>query len=237
MDQWLERLGFAGQWLVETARAAAHAATDAANHLAEQAADAAEDPMEQLPAGVSPAFLAGAAGTMLAARLLQPSEVRWSRAVLAGVVGTLLYDAEMVLDQRLSGRKFDTIGPLGEALTDSPELQPWAGWAAHYAAGVVLAMCYARYLHDRIPGPPALRGALFGVVDAVTLEWGGLLPLLSRVVPGARVPPGYVGLAHCPGLTAQSLLRHTAYGIGVGLVYRSPEQAPFSDGLARSIDW
>lgn len=219
MDQWLERLGFAAQWLVDTARSAAEAAGEGAGDLAQDAEDAMEDGLDALPFSASPAMLAGAAAPWLASRLLHPAEVRWRRAVVAGVVGTLLYDATMLLDQRLTGRKFDTIQPLGEALTDNPDLQPWAGWVAHYAAGVGLAVFYARYAHERLPGPSVARGAVFGVLDAVTLTWGGVLPLLSRFAPGARIPPGYAGLAYSPTLTAQSLLRHTAYGIGLGLVY------------------
>lgn len=225
MDRWLERIGYAAQWLSDTARAAAATASESAAHFAGGASDladgveeAAGDAMEELPMA-APALLASTAGAWMAARLLRPEEVRWSRAILAGIVGTLLYDAEMLLDQRVLGRKFDTIGPLGEALTDDPSLQRWAGWAAHYAAGVGLAVVYARYLHHRLPGPVPLRGAAFGVLDATTLAWGGLLPVLSRVVPDVPIPPGYAGLAHARAITAQSLLRHTAYGVGVAVTY------------------
>ncbi len=224
MDRWFERIGFAAQWAVETARSAAGAAAERAGGLvgsfAEEVEEAAESGADALSFDLSPGLLAGTATAWLAGRFLRPSEVSWTRAVLAGIVGTLLYDAEMLLDQRLSGRKFDTIGPLGEALTDDPQLRPWAGWAAHYAAGIGLAALYARYLNDRLPGPPVVRGALFGALDAATLSRGGLLPLLSRAVPGVTIPPGYAGLAYAPVPNAQSLLRHTAYGIGVGLVYR-----------------
>lgn len=219
MDRWLERLGFAAQWMVETARSAAVAASESAGDLADEAEEAVESGLEGLPFELSPALLGGLAIPWLAGRVFRPAEVSWPRAVAAGVAGTLLYDAVMVLDQRVSGRKFDTISPLGEALTDDPDLQPWAGWVAHYAAGVGLAALYARYLDERLPGPAVARGALFGVMDAATLAWGGLLPLLARAVPGVPVPPRYAGLAHTPTMTAQSLLRHTAYGIGVGLVY------------------
>lgn len=221
MDRWLERIGYAAQWLSDTARAAAASASETAAGLAdgaEDAVDAADDAMDEHPMA-APALLASTAGAWMAGRLLRPEEVRWSRAILAGIVGTLLYDAEMLLDQRVLGRKFDTIGPLGEALTDDPNLQRWAGWAAHYAAGIGLAVVYARYLHHRLPGPLPVRGAAFGVLDATTLAWGGLLPVLSRVVPDVPIPPGYSGLAHAPTITAQSLLRHTAYGVGVAVAY------------------
>jgi len=229
MDRWLERLGYAMQWAVDGALHAAESAREAASRAAETAGSAteslAERGEEMLPEGLSPLVLAGTALGFLAPRFLPEGEVRFSRAVLAGIVGTLLYDAEMALDQRVFQRKFDTISPLGEALTDDPDLQPWAGMAAHYAAGVGLAVFYARYLHDRLPGPPIARGLLFGVVDAALLAWGGVLPVCSRVAPHVRLPIGFHALSHCPSLTTQSVLRHAAYGIGVGLLYRGEEPA------------
>lgn len=220
MERWLERIGYTLQWLSDEARARMEQAGDMAAQLSSDARDM-DVPEDAEPAlGGSAGVLAGAAGAWLASRLLAPNDVNWTRAVAAGVIGTLLYDATMLADQRLLGRKFDTIGPLGEALTDDPELQPYLGWAAHYAGGVGLALLYARYLHNRLPGTPAVRGAMFGLADAATLTWGGLLPLLSRFAPHVSIPTGYAALAHAPQFTARSAVRHLAYGVGVGVTYR-----------------
>lgn len=226
MERWLQRLGYAAQWLGDTLQTAAHAAAEQTGELAEDLTDAVRDGAEEMEEharslpdlGEAGGLLAATAGGWLATRLLAEQEVRWGRAVFAGVIGTLVYDATMLLDQRLLGRNFDTIRPLGAAFSDDPDTQRWAGWAAHYAAGVGLALFYARYL-SRLPGPPALKGAAFGLADVATLTWGGLYPLLNQVAPHIRVPPGYAGLAHAPAFTAQSALRHVAYGAGMASAY------------------
>jgi hypothetical protein len=219
MDQWLERLGFAVQWLSDGARAAMEAAGGVPEQLEDLADQALESDAAGPALGASAAALGATALSWAASRWLRPSEVVWSRAVLAGVIGTLLYDATMVVDQRVLNRKFDTISPLGEALTDDPEMQRWAGLAAHYAAGVGLAVLYARYLHGRLPGPRPLHGAAFGLLDAATLTWGGVYPLVQHAGGDLPIPATYAALAHSPAITAQSVLRHLAYGVGVAMVY------------------
>lgn len=218
MEHWLSRIGYGLEWLGGSLRQAVESAADTLAHGAEEVEDAITPDGDASPLQAAAALLSGGAGAWIAGRFLRPAEVAWSRAVLAGVIGTLLYDATMAVDQRVLGRKFDTILPLGEAVTDDPDLQPWVAWTAHYAAGVGLALFYARFLHERIPGPRVVRGAAFGIVDAATLQWGGLLPLLAHTT-SVPLPTGYRGLAAAPEFTIQSLLRHAAYGIGVGLVY------------------
>jgi hypothetical protein len=214
MERWLERLGYASQWVADTLREASAGVQERGEQLRDEAD-------EQLPA-LSPQLLAtaaGAAGTLLASRLLRAERVHWPRAVAAGVVGTLLYDAVAAVDQRLLGRKLDATSEAASHLTDDPEAQRWAAVAARYAAGVGLAVFYARYVHHRVPGPPALRGALFGGLDATTLKWGGLMPLLSRAMPEADLPAGLSALSDDPALGASTLARHVAWGVGVGAVY------------------
>jgi hypothetical protein len=217
MDRWLYRLGYILEWVNDSARSAAETLAEEAAPLA----GAVDDRLDLDDLGVeAPALALGnLAAAWAAARFLPAGEVNWRRAALAGVAGTLLYDLAMTIDERLLEGRADTIGPLGAALTDDPEMQRWAGWAVHYAAGVGLAAFYARYLYHRIPGPPVARGAAFGLLDGATGTWGGLLPLLGRVAPDLAATP-FSSLAHPGRPTARTLARSLAYGIGVGLVYR-----------------
>lgn len=233
LSEWLERIGYTAQWISDAAQSMTEATAGMVpepEHWdeidGEEIADALgglddwdEDPDADAALSGSAAMLATGASAWLANRLLQPRKVNWPRAVLAGVVGTLLYDVGMLIDQRVTGRRFDTIGPLGAAISDDPEVQQWAGWVAHYAAGIGLSVFYARYVYGRVPLPGAVQGAAFGAADAALLQWGGLLPVLSQAAPHVRLPAGYAGLAHEPELGAQSLFRHLAYGVGVGMVY------------------
>ncbi len=212
----LYRIGYA---LERAGRAVISAATDTADAAADLGADAADVAEEHIPEGV--ATLAGTlAATWLARRMFRAREIRWSRAVLAGVVGTLLYDLERSLDQRAFGRDTDVVSATAAALTDDPDTQKWIGRAGEYAAGIGLATIYARHLYGRLPGSPLTQGLAFGALDAATLSWGGLLPLLNRISPEVRMPLGYAGLSRSPEISAQLLLRHLAYGAGVGIVYR-----------------
>jgi hypothetical protein len=163
---------------------------------------------------------ASALGGWAVTKLLRPQAVNLPRAVLAGAIGTLLYDVVTLVDQRISGRSFDTVRPLGKALTDQEDLQSIAGWTAHYAGGIGLALVYARFVHGRLPGPALLQGAAFGAADALTVQWGGVLPLLNRLTPDAKLPAGYRGLASHPELSARSIARHALYGAALGALYR-----------------
>lgn len=225
LNDLLYKAGFWAERLANITAAASGQAAEAAEDAADEMDDAEDDVFDALgehaPEGLT-AFAGTLAAGWIAKRLLEPREVNWPRAVLAGIVGTLLYDLEMAVDQRLFGRKFGTIQPLGEAVADDEETAAVLGYAGHYAAGVGLAALYARYLYGRLPGTPLTQGAFFGALDAATLNWGGVMPMLSRVSPAVKLPLGYAGLSRDPEITAQTLLRHLAYGVGVGLVYRAP---------------
>lgn len=229
MQRWLHGMGYALEWMRDEIQGAARFAADAAEpadlretfaELVEELREAPERPSARGLADAALPLAASAAGGWLASRLLRPREVHLPRAVVAGLVGTLLYDLVAQLDRRVSGREFDTIRPLGEALTDREELQGIAGWTAHYAAGVGLAVVYGRFVYGRIPAPALVQGSLFGAIDAFALQWGGVLPLLSRVVPDAGLPSGLASLGSDPELTARSLARHLAYGAALGAIYR-----------------
>lgn len=240
LNEWIYRLGS----VVERFRDVAdNAAQHAAGHsrsgtetLAEEMDDFADDgfasdegfaddEFTHAEAAGFPGMPAAAAGlaALAAGRLLQPREVNWTRAIAAGLIGTLVYDVMMQVDQRVLGRKFDTITPLGAAITENEALQPAAAYAAHYTAGVGLALLYARYVYGRAPLPGVVQGMVFGAADAVALNWGGLVPVLARAVPHADLPPSFSALAHSSTLSAQSLARHLAYGAALGLVYRDEE--------------
>lgn len=229
VHEWIYRLGSAVERLRDVVERAADQSADGP-HRGRAALDEELDPfVDDRSADSEPELIPGmpaaAAGlaALAAARLLQPREVNWTRAIAAGLIGTLVYDVVMQVDQRLLGRKFDTIAPLGAAVTENEALQPAAAYAAHYTAGVGLALLYARYVYGRAPVPGVLQGMAFGAADAVALNWGGLVPVLARAVPTAELPPSFSALAASSTLSAQSLARHLAYGAALGLVYREDD--------------
>jgi hypothetical protein len=222
MERLLERLGYASQWLTDTLRDGAAAAADGGEHLQDEAGGLLDRAGDLLPDGVSAEMIGAATsavGAWVASRYLVRGRVRWSRAVLAGVAGTLVYDAIDRVDRlRSDGISLDP-GALRSMLADEGEDADWSDVGARYGAGVALALFYAGYLHHRLPGPAPLRGALFGALDAVALRWGGLLPLLERLHPELELPTGFAALGHSGEPTRAVVARHVAFGVAVGMAY------------------
>ena len=81
------------------------------------------------------------------------------RAVLAGLAGTAVMTMLMVAAPMMGLPPM----PIGEMLGQFLQIGSAAGWAMHFVIGTMLALIYATVFAGRIPGAPALRGALYGV--------------------------------------------------------------------------
>lgn len=55
-------------------------------------------------------------------------------------------------------------------------------------AGAARGLVYASVVEPRLPGPPVLRGAVYGAIEFGALPWGGLEGLLDTLPPHRRVP-------------------------------------------------
>jgi hypothetical protein len=206
------RIGEVVRSVRETASTATATARDAAGEVDDAWSDAAEPTREQLRA-----LAATTAVGALLAKLLRPRSVNWPRAVLAGTIGTMLYDAETLVADRLRERKFGTRAALEASLLQGGVREA----ALRYAAGIAMASFYARYLYGRIPAPPLVQGVAYGLLESGTRGWGGAVSLLNQLSPQIRIPTGYTqGL----GRSGESVLRavrgHLAFGIALGVIYR-----------------
>ena len=127
----------------------------------------------------------------------------WTRAVIAGVVGTLVMTAvgvwlaPMMGIPRMNPAEM-LAGPMGGNIA--------LGWAAHLMIGVILAVGYA-IVSPSLVGPPAIRGAIYGIAPWLVAQVA-VMPLM-----GMPVFSGSVVLA------MGSLLGHLIYGAVVGAVY------------------
>ena len=83
-----------------------------------------------------------------------------------------------------------------------------AGWAMHVVIGLVLAVIYAQVFAGRLPGSPAVRGALYGF----------LVFLLAQVVVTPMMGGAVFSGGNVPMLMG-SLLGHLVYGALVGGLY------------------
>ena len=85
------------------------------------------------------------------------------------------------------------------------------GWVVHLLVGILLALIYGRFFAERLPGPPAARGAMYGALVFVVAQC-----LFMPLVGAGFFSGGDVELL------IGSLLGHVLYGIVVGWIYHPP---------------
>lgn len=125
------------------------------------------------------------------------------RAVFAGVVGTAvmtmigLWVAPMMGMPRMNPAEMLAGAMGGSALL---------GWAGHFMIGIVLAVIYA-IVAPALLGPPALRGALYGIAPFLLAQ--------IMVIPMMGMPV-FSGSA---SMAMGSLVGHLIYGAVVGALY------------------
>lgn len=134
---------------------------------------------------------------------MKANDVDIGRAVIAGLAGTVV----MTL-----------VGLYGAPMMGIPAMNPAAmlagamgnvmllGWMGHFMIGVVLAVGYA-LVASALPGPPVLRGMVYGVAPYL------LAQIVVIPMMGMPVFSGSIELA------MGSLIGHLVYGAVVGGVY------------------
>ena len=132
-----------------------------------------------------------------------------SRAVIAGAVATLIMTVVGLHVAPLMG-----IPPMNPAdmLAGAMGGSAMLGWLGHFAIGIALAIGYA-LVQVRIPGPPALRGGLYGIAPYL-LAMIAVMPMMGM--------PFFAGFS---AMTIGSLIGHLVYGATLGLIYGSPGNA------------
>lgn len=132
------------------------------------------------------------------------TRVNLARVVAAGLIGTavmtmlMLVAPLMGIPKMLIGNMLGTILGIGAV----------AGWAMHGMIGLMLAGIYAAVLVARLPGPAAVRGAIYGFLVFLVAQIV-VTPLMGvAVFSGGNVP-----------MIMGSLLGHLVYGALVGAVY------------------
>lgn len=135
-------------------------------------------------------------------------------AALAGLAAGAVYIATQEVDNRLTGQDNDDLKLLGRLLVKGPKHAKLAGLPPHLINSTILGVAYAALAHDRLPGPPWLRGALFATVENTLLY---PLALLEDLHPGIR--NGEIDRYLTLKAYLQSVPRHITYGAVVGELY------------------
>ncbi len=133
------------------------------------------------------------------------------RAAVAGLVGTAAMTALLLVEPSIGLPKI----AMGQVLSTSLGLTtahlavgPALGWCLHFGIGVVLAVIYAAAFDARLPGPPVVRGAVYGAMVFVVAQ-----VVFMPLVGGGLFSRGDLELI------TGSLLGHLLYGGVIGWSY------------------
>jgi uncharacterized membrane protein YagU involved in acid resistance len=143
-----------------------------------------------------------------------------ARATLAGLIGTAAMTALLLVEPSIGLPKIAMGQVLGTTLgltTAHLAIGPALGWLLHFVIGVILALIYARAFAVRLPGPPIVRGMLYGLMVFVVAQL-----VFMPLVGGGIFSRGDLELI------SGSLLGHLLYGGVVGWSYHGSEPARVS---------
>lgn len=141
-------------------------------------------------------------------------QVDFKAAVVAGLVGGAVYVATAEIDNRLTGQNIDDLKLLGRPFVKNPDHAKLAGVPVHINNAISLAIAYAAFGRNHLPGPPWLRGAIFANIENTALY---PLTSLERFHPGIR--NGEIDRYFSFKAYLQSVPRHITYGAVAATVY------------------
>ncbi len=149
-------------------------------------------------------------------------EWRPGRAALAGLLATIVYSVAMEGDKYLIGNRFSDVRFIEGMINGKQRstLSFLASWTIHILNGVALAEIYAALGKRFLPGPDWLKGSIFGEIFIVSAWW--LTPLADKYHPfikNGEMPKLFTWKAF-----AQNVIRHLAFGLTLGLLYREEEE-------------
>ncbi|MEO9806236.1 MAG: hypothetical protein ABJF04_23455 [Reichenbachiella sp.] len=122
--------------------------------------------------------------------------INWNNAIIAGAMGTLIFDLVGLL---ITGNWWDIPSLLGA----KTGLGLTYGVIGHYSNGILLAILFAG-IAPSLWGPKWFRPLLFVTGETIALVWLFMLPLLGG---------GIAGLDMSPAVPAITLIRHLAYAL------------------------
>ena len=129
------------------------------------------------------------------------------RGIAAGAVGTAAITMIMLGAPLLGMARM----PIGDMLGSFLHIGSVAGWAMHVVIGLALALVYAGWFATRLPGGPALSGAIYGIGVFLVAQ-----VVVTPMMGGGVFSGGNVSMI------AGSLAGHLVYGVLVGLIYGQP---------------
>ena len=141
---------------------------------------------------------------------------KFSRLVIAGLVGTLAFYIASFIDMEITGIPLDISVVLGQLVAGENESAVFIGNIFHIVNGIGLTLFFGyvfmpisrRILNSRI----WLHGIIFGIIVTVTTVWFGMLPALGA---------GVAGLNIALEVPAMTMSRHIIFGAVIGIISKS----------------
>jgi hypothetical protein len=124
------------------------------------------------------------------------NKINWKNAILAGVLGTILFDLAGFVS---SGQWWDVPALLGE----KTGLGLAYGVFGHYSNGVLLGILYAG-IGPSLWGPNWLRPLTFMAAETIALVWFFMFPLLGAGIAGVNMDPM---------VPVASMIRHLLFAV------------------------
>ena len=136
-------------------------------------------------------------------------------ATVAGLLGTLAFDAVMYIDIAITGIPLDVPKVLGGLLVGQNGHIDLVGHTFHFLNGIALALLYdlifLRVSTKVLRSHMWLHGIIFAMLVTVMPLWLGLLPVLGAGIAGANISPL---------VSVITIVRHIAFGIVLGLMVK-----------------
>jgi len=138
---------------------------------------------------------------------------KFSRLIIAGLIGTLAFYLAAFIDTEITGIPLDISVVLGQLVAGEDESSIIIGNIFHIANGIGLTLFFGyvfmpisrKILNGRI----WLHGIIFGVIVTATTVWFGMLPALGA---------GIAGLNIAPEIPAMTMSRHIVFGAVIGIL-------------------
>ena len=138
---------------------------------------------------------------------------KFSRIVIAGVLGTFAFYIAAYIDMAVTGVPLDISAVLGMLVVGEHESAQIIGNLFHIGNGIGLTLFFGyvflpistRIMKRRI----WLHGIIFGVIVTATTVWFGMLPALGAGIAGVNI---------APEVPAMTMSRHIVFGIVIGIL-------------------
>jgi hypothetical protein len=154
--------------------------------------------------------------------------VAFKKAIFAGVLGAVAWEAAARLISLTGWRIFDIVHVLGTMIfgQHAPAWNWWvSGLAMHCLVGAIWAIFYAYFFWSTFDYRPMVQGIIFSLLPAV-LAGLVMVPQLDLMRPGILSNPGPFAISLGAGGPLMIVLGHLIYGTVLGTLYVRPVGYP-----------